>query len=288
MAGDGSITVLTGQVDITGVHTVMAQIVAEELAVPVEKVTVQLGDTDTVPYTSLSAGSKAAYTAGTAAKNAAEDARSRILKLASEQLEASEDDLVLADEQVQVAGSPKKSISLANLARAAMNSTEGPISGSWIIGRIPAFPSYAVNVAVVEVDEDTGKIKLIDLIAGQDVGKALNPMLVEGQMEGGAVQAVAYGWMEGYTYKDNGQVGNPNLLDYAIPTAMDIPKITSVLVEENSPLGPYGAKGVGEPPIIPGIAAIVNAVQDAIGVRVTDIPMTPERVIAALREKKEG
>lgn len=288
MADDGSVTVLTGQVDITGVHTVMAQIVAEELAIPVEKVTVHLGDTDMVPYTSLSAGSKSAYSAGTAAKHAAEDARSRILKLASEQLEAAEEDLVLADEHVQVVGAPKKSVSLANLAKAAMNSTEGPISGKWVLGRIPAFPSYAVNVAVVEVDEDTGRIKLIDLIAGQDVGKALNPMLVEGQVEGGAVQSVAYGWMEGYTYRDNGQVGNPNLLDYAIPTAMDIPKITTVLVEESSPLGPYGAKGVGEPPIIPGAAAIVNAVQDAIGVRVTDIPMTPERVIAALRNKKEG
>jgi CO/xanthine dehydrogenase Mo-binding subunit len=143
-------------------------------------------------------------------------------------------------------------------------------------------------VAVVEVDEGTGQVKLIDLIAGQDVGRALNPMLVEGQIEGGAVQAVAYGWMEGYVYRDNGNVGNPNLLDYAIPTAMDIPKITTVIVEEESPLGPYGAKGVGEPPIIPGAAAIVNAVCDAIGVRVTDIPMTPERIVAALREKKEG
>lgn len=288
MADDGSVTVLTGQVDITGVHTVMAQIVAEELGLPVEKVTVRLGDTDTVPYTSLSAGSKSAYSAGTAAKKAAEDARARILKLASEQLEASEEDLVLADETVYVAGAPKKSISLANLAKSAMNTAEGPVSGKWVLGRIPAFPSYAVNVAVVEVDEGTGQVKLLDLIAGQDVGRALNPMLVEGQIEGGAVQSVAYGWMEGYVYRDNGNVGNPNLLDYAIPTAMDIPPITSVIVEEDSPLGPYGAKGVGEPPIIPGAAAIVNAVYDAIGVRVTDIPMTPERIVSALRNKKEG
>jgi CO/xanthine dehydrogenase Mo-binding subunit len=288
MSDDGSVTVLTGQVDITGVHTVMAQIVAEELAMPVEKVSVRLGDTDSVPYTSLSAGSKSAYSAGTAAKHAAEDARNRIFKLAAQHLKVSEQDLILSDERVQVRGSRSKSVSLADLAKAAMNSNEGPISGRWVLGRIPAFPSYVVNVAVVEVDEETGKVKLIDLIAGQDVGKALNPMLVEGQIEGGAVQSVAYGWMEGYVYRDNGKVGNPNLLDYAIPTAMDIPNIISVIVEEASPLGPYGAKGVGEPPIIPGAAAIVNAVCDAIGIHVTDIPMTPERIVAALREKKEG
>jgi xanthine dehydrogenase molybdenum-binding subunit len=288
MADDGTVTLLTGQVDITGVHTVMAQIVAEELGLPVGKVRVRLGDTDSVPYTSLSAGSKSAYSAGTAAKHAAEEARKRILKLAAVHLEVSESDLVLSDERVLVSGTPGKSVALAELAKAAVNSNEGPICGAWILGRIPAFPSYAVNVAVVEVDPGTGQIKLIDLIAGQDVGKALNPMLVEGQIEGGAVQAVAYGWMEGYVYRDNGKVGNPNLLDYAIPTAMDIPNITSVILEEASPLGPYGAKGVGEPPIIPGAAAIVNAVHDAIGVRVTNIPMTPERIVAALREKKEG
>lgn len=285
MADDGSVTVLTGQVDITGVHTVVAQIVAEELGMPVEKVRVTLGDTDTVPYTSLSAGSKAAYSVGTAAREAAREARDRLLKEASIALESAVEDLVIADEKVQVVGTPSRSISLGKLAKQATSSNEGPISGRWLLSKIPAYPSFAVDVVTVEVDPDTGKISLIDLVVGQDVGKALNPMLVEGQMEGGGVQSVAYGWMETYQYDDKGRVANPNLLDYAIPTAMDVPQLKSVLVETPSDLGPYGAKGVGEPPIIPGVPAIASAVEDAIGVRITDMPLTPERIVAALKKK---
>ena len=141
---------------------------------------------------------------------------------------------------------------------------------------------------MVEVDPDTGRLTLIDLIAAQDVGKALNPMLVEGQMEGGAVQSVAYGMMESYYFDKQARVLNPHLLDYAIPTAMDVPHITSVLIEEPCEHGPYGAKGVGEPPIIPGAAAIVNAVEDAVGVRVTEIPLVPQRIVAALKAKQNG
>lgn len=284
VAADGSVSVLTGQVDITGVHTVMAQIVAEELGIPVEKVTVTLGDTDEVPWTSLSAGSKATYSAGTAAREAAGEARKRILRLASEKLEASPEDLELADEKVSVVGTPEQSVTLAELAGDAMGTNEGPISGQWVLGRIPTYPSYSADIAVVEVDPETGKIKLLDLVAAQDVGRALNPMLVEGQMEGGAVQSIAYGMMEGYAYDEQARVMNPHLLDYAIPTIMDIPHITSIMVEEPAAHGPYGGKGVGEPPIIPGAAAIVNAVADAIGVRVTDIPLTPQRIVAALKK----
>lgn len=237
-----------------------------------------------VPWTSLSAGSKATYSAGTAAREAAGEARKRILRLASEKLEASPEDLELADEKVSVVGTPEQSVTLAELAGDAMGTNEGPISGQWVLGRIPTYPSYSADIAVVEVDPETGKIKLLDLVAAQDVGRALNPMLVEGQMEGGAVQSIAYGMMEGYAYDEQARVMNPHLLDYAIPTIMDIPHITSIMVEEPAAHGPYGGKGVGEPPIIPGAAAIVNAVADAIGVRVTDIPLTPQRIVAALKK----
>ncbi|HAA74109.1 TPA: hypothetical protein DCE37_03185 [Candidatus Latescibacteria bacterium] len=286
IAGDGSVTCLTGQVDITGLHTVMAQIVAEELHVPVEKVTVTLGDTDKVPYTSLSAGSKAAYSAGTAAKKAGISARKQVLKLGAQLLEASEDDVEIGDEKVFVFGSPDKNVDLAEIADYANGSATGPILGTSVVGSIPSYPSYAVNVATVEVDPDTGRVELLELVAAQDVGRALNPMLVEGQVEGGAVQSVAYGLMEGMVYDKEGRVGNPNLLDYAIPTIGDVPEVKTVLVEQESPHGPYGAKGVGEPPIIPGAAAIMNAIYDAVGVRVTEIPITPERLVKALKEKE--
>ena len=287
VASDGSVSCLTGQVDITGLHTVMAQIVAEELHVPVEKVIVTLGDTDKVPYTSLSAGSKAAYSAGTAAKRAGEDARNQLLEVGAGILEAAVTDVEIGDEQVFVTGSPDRSVSFGEIADEAEGSSNGPISGSSIVGSIPSYASYAVNIATVEVDRETGSVKLIDLVAAQDVGRALNPMLVEGQVEGGAVQSVAYGLMEGMIYNDQGRVGNPNLLDYAIPTIGDVPKVKTVLVETPCDHGPYGAKGVGEPPIIPGAAAIVNAIEDAVGVRVTQIPITPERLVKALKEKEK-
>ncbi len=286
IAVDGSVSVLTGQVDITGVHTVMAQIVAEELHVPVDKVTVRLGDTDMVPYTSLSAGSKAAYSAGTAAKRAAEDARTQLLRVGAEMLEVSEADVDICEERISVTKSPAQSVSFADIAASAQGSPDGPISGTAIVGSIPSYAAYAVNIASVEVDPETGSVKLLDLVAAQDVGKALNPMLVEGQVEGGAIQSVAYGLMEGMVYDDKGRVANPNLLDYAIPTIADVPKVRTVLVETPCQHGPYGAKGVGEPPIIPGAAAIVNAIYDAVGVRITQIPITPERLVKALREKE--
>ncbi len=284
LSSDGSVSVLTGQVDITGLHTVMAQIVAEELHVPVDRVKMTLGDTDKVPYTSLSAGSKAAYSAGTAARRAAEDAREQLLKVGAGILEAAVEDVEIGDECVFVSGSPSRSVSFGDVASEAEGSPNGPISGTSIVGSIPSYASYAVNVATVEVDTETGHVKLIDLVAAQDVGKALNPMLVEGQVEGGAVQSVAYGLMEGMIYDDEGRVGNPNLLDYAIPTIGDVPKVKTVLVETPCDHGPYGAKGVGEPPIIPGAAAIANAIYDAVGVRITQIPITPERVVRALKE----
>ena len=282
---DGSVSVVTGQVDITGVHTVVGQIVAEELGVPVEKVTVTLGDTDMVPFTSLSAGSKAAYSVGTAARRAAEQVRTQLLKWAAEVLEADVEDLVLADEKVRVKGRRGRSVDLAELASTAIQSNDGPINGQWVLGRIPTYPSYSVNIATVEVDPETGQVKLIDLVAAQDVGKALNPMLVEGQMQGGAVQSIGFGMMEAQHYGAGGRMLNPNLLDYAIPTAVDVPNVRTVMVEEPCELGPYGAKGVGEPPIIPGAAAIANAVHDAIGVRVSELPITPERVVEALRRQ---
>ena len=278
----GSVSVLTGQVDITGVHTVVAQIVAEELQVPVEKVTVTLGDTDSVPYTTLSAGSQATYIAGTAARNAAQEARAQVLRAGAEFLEIPVDEVELKGGRVSVVGESSRSVGLAELAATAMQSTEGPITGSWVVGRIPTSPAYSVDVVTVEVDPETGQIRLLDVVAVQDVGRALNPMLVEGQMEGGVVQALGLGMMEGYRYDDQNRLLNPNLVDYPLPTAVDIPPIRTAMVEEPCAEGPYGAKGVGEPPIIPGAAALANAVQDAVGVRVTELPITPERVLTAL------
>jgi CO/xanthine dehydrogenase Mo-binding subunit len=265
-------------------HTSLAQIVAEELGVPPEKVTVEQGDTDTVPYTVLSAGSMATVSAGSAAYRAARVARERLLKAAAEILEVPETDLEIGDECVRVIGA-SESISLAELAIAVLRTPEGPISGQWVLGTLPRYPSYSVDIVTVEVDPETGQVRILDVVAGQDVGRALNPTLVEGQMEGGVVQGLGFGMMEGYRHDGEGHVLNPNFLNYPLPTSADIPGIRTVMVEEPAPDGPYGGKGVGEPPIIPGAAALANAIHDAVGVRVTELPITPERVLAAIRAK---
>ena len=285
---DGTVALLTGQVDITGMHTALAQIVAEGLGIPAEKVTVQQGDTDSVPYTGLSAGSMATYSAGTAAYHAAQEAQKRILKVAAGTLEAEETDLEIADERVRVIGAPDRSITLAELATAAIRTPEGPVSGQWVLGRVPSYPSFSVDIVTVEVDPETGRVRLLDVVAGQDIGRAVNPVLVEGQMEGGATQGLGFGAMEGYRYNAEGRLLNADLLDYPLPTALDIPTIQTVMVEEPAPDGPYGGKGVGEPPIIPGAAALANAIHDATGARVTELPITPERVLAAIRASADG
>jgi xanthine dehydrogenase molybdenum-binding subunit len=196
--------------------------------------------------------------------------------------------LELCDGRVQVRAERERSVGLAELAAGALWTTAGPISGQWVLGSLPTHPSYSVNIATVEVDPDTGAVRLLDLVAGQDVGKALNPTLVEGQMQGGATQSIGLGLMEGYAYGQNAQLLNPDLVDYKIPTFLDVPPIRTVVVEEPCTDGPYGAKGVGEPPIIPGAAAVANAIQAAVGVRVTQVPMTPERVLQALCRRPAG
>jgi len=287
IAEDGSVTLLTGQVDITGLHTTLAQIVAEELGVPVSRVKVTLGDTDIVPYTALSAGSLATYSAGTAAREAGRQARNRLLNAAAELLEAGVDELELVDGQVRVSADPERAVGLAELAASARRTAEGPISGQWVLGSLPTHPSYSVDIATVEVDPETGRVRLLKLVAAQDVGRALNPTLVEGQIQGGATQSVGLALMEGYRYGEGEQLLNPDLLDNPIPTALDIPVIQTVLIEEPCTDGPYGAKGVGEPPIIPGAAAVANAIYAAVGARVTTLPITPERVLAALRAQSQ-
>ena len=282
LAEDGSVSVLTGHVDITGVHTVMAQIVAEELGVPVERVTVTLGNTDEVPYTSLSAGSKSAYVAGTAAREAARQARQEVLVHAAEFLEVDAERVEFVAGRARVIDDPQRAVSLGALAKEAQSSAQGPISGKWVVGKIPTYPSFAATVVTVDVDPETGKVQLLELLAVQDVGRALNPDLVEGQIQGGTLQSVALGMFEGYRFGEDGRVLNTTFLDNPIPTALDAVPIEVALVEEPCPHGPYGAKGVGEPPIIAGATAVANAVHEAVGVRVTELPLSPARIVAAL------
>ena len=231
--------------------------------------------------TGLSAGSKTIYTVGTAVLEAAKDAKRQTLEIAAAEMEASVHDLEIEDGRVVVRGMPDRSITLAQIGKKGnlYMSKVPPVLGV----SHPAFalqaPAFAAQLARIEVDPDTGEVTVHDFVVVQDAGRAINPIGVEGQMQGGAVQSLGIALTEQLMFDDNGRLTNPSLLDYRKLTAADLPSIETIIVEVPAPAGPFGARGVGEPPIIPAPAAIANAVQDAMGVRITQLPLTPERIV---------
>ena len=172
-------------------------------------------------------------------------------------------------------------ISLAELMQATL--TDGAVVGRGVSTKLPLGVEIGAHVCDVEVDTDTGLVTVLRYTAFQDVGLALNPTAVEGQMEGSVVQGIGWALMEGFDYGPDGRLRNASLLDYRMPTALDVPQIECVIVETPVPNVPYGVRGVGEVPIVPPAAAVANAIARATGVRVTRMPMTPERVLAALQ-----
>ena len=283
---DGTLAVLTGPVDIAGTNISLAQIAASAYGVDTDLVRITTGDTDVAPLTGLSAGSKTIYTVGAAVLQAAEDARRQTFEIAAAELEASVHDLELADGKITVRGMPDKGITLATIGKKGnlyMSKTP-PVLGK----ANPAFtqqaPGFAAQLARLEVDPDTGEVTIRDFVIVQDVGKAINPLGVEGQMQGGAVQSLGIALTEGLMFDDSGRLTNPSLLDYRKLTAADLPNLETIIVEVPAPAGPFGARGVGEPPIIPAPAAIANAVHDAVGARITQLPLNPERIALAVAD----
>jgi CO/xanthine dehydrogenase Mo-binding subunit len=282
---DGTLQVSTGTVDLSGTNTTFAIIAAEVfgLADPAQ-VRVTTADTDHAPYVGGTGGSKVVYTIGPAVLKAAQDARDQILYIAASELEASVDDLELIDGQVRVRGVPGKACSLADVFRLA---TAGkrfvPVLGRGQTVVSDQSPGMAVHIAHVYVDPENGRVQPLRYVAVQDVGKAINPAAVEGQMQGGAVQGVGWGLFERLVFDEQGTPITGSLMDYVVPKASQSPAVDALLVEVPSELGPFGAKGIGEPPVIPCAGAWANAVRDACGARVTELPITPERVWRALR-----
>lgn len=284
---DGTFTVVVGSVDVSGSDASMALIAADVLSLPASAVAVAHDSTDSMPYSGLSAGSKTTYTVGSAVLAAARDARSQVFAIAAEMLEASADDLELRDGKVMVRGVPDKHVTLPQIAASSMNfgAPYEPVFGRGRSANRVSAPAFAAHLAKVAVDPETGEVRVLDYVAAQDVGRAINPAEVEGQIHGGVTQGIGWALMEGMVYDEGGQLLTATLMDYALPHSEDAPTITPLLVEVPSGLGPFGARGVGEPPVVPVAAAIANAVKDAIGVRLTQLPMTPERVLAALETK---
>src|SRR5207253_2455002 len=221
---------------------------------------------------------------GPAVLRAAEDARRQILAIASDQLEASVDDLELVDGQVRVKGAPDRGVTLAQIGH--LSTTFGgkyaPVDGRGTSAITRSAHGFAAHLAHVAVDAETGRVELRRYVAVQDVGKALNPALVKGQMHGGAVQGIGWGLYEQMAYDDDGRLLSASFMDYALPSAPEVPPIDTLIVEVPAPDGPFGAKGVGEPPVVPVPATIANAIRDAVGARMTELPITSERLLRAL------
>jgi xanthine dehydrogenase molybdenum-binding subunit len=280
---DGSVNVYCGVPDLgTGTRTTLAQLAAEVLSVPVEAVTVVLGDTSVTPFDIGSHASRTLYVTGNGVIQACLDARDQMLKLAGDILEADPQDLRLEDGRIFVAGSRDRGVRVSEVARTAYFKRRIQIYGRGAAPQTNAVP-YGAQFAQVAVDTETGQVRVERFVAVHDVGRAINPTIVEGQIEGAILQGIGYALYEDLPVDHTS--GSPlatTWMDYKVPTVFEVPEVRVILVEEPDPTGPFGAKGVGEPGIVPTAAAVANAVYDAVGVRVTELPITPEKVLRAL------
>lgn len=300
MNGDGTATIQTSVIDLgTGNHTALIQIAAEELGMRAEQINVAEVDSDSAPYDLGQIASRTIFDAGNAVRLAAKDAKQKLFETASELLGVPEADLDSADGSIFSLKDPEKSIEIAGVNGFRIWVKGGPVVGSAGAISKPAFaeqpgegypqpPSrtfiFGTHIAEVEVDIETGRVSVLKVTAVHDVGRAVNPLGLKGQIEGGVVQGVGYALMEELQVKD-GTVLNPDFLNYRMPTTLDIPEIDAFYLEIPSAYGPFGAKGIGEPVMMGVVPAIANAVHDAVGVRVTEVPITAERLLQAAREQ---
>ena len=287
---DGTFDLMTGTHDLgTGTKTVMTQIAAEELGVGMERIRITIGDTLACPYSLLSAGSLTVPSVGPAVRSAAHDVKRQIIDLAADMLGADAEDLSVADDVITVAADPSRTMTIDEFAHRTGNYM---VIGKGARGPNPAEVSvntFGAQFAEVEVDVDTGDVRVLRIVAAHELGRVINPLTLSSQIEGGVFQGFGFASMEERVMdRSTGRFVNPNLSDYRLPTALDVPAVTSLFIgppDEQS--NNTGAKGAGEPPIIPTAAAILNAFFNATGVRIRELPLTRRRVLTALRERRD-
>jgi len=293
---DGSVILRSGEVDYgQGSDTIFCQIVAEELGIRYDAIQIITADTFTTPNAGPTSASRLTYVTGNAVLKAARALRNRLEAIARKML--GEEDLVFVDEEIFSERHPEKRISFASLAKeghlrgAAMvethwhDITTGDVDRETGQGNAYSNYSFATQLAEVEVDTETGKVEVLRIVAATDVGKAIHPSNVEGQIEGGVVMGLGYTLTE-EVKQEKGYVRTENLGEYMIPTSLDIPDIVTHIVEVPVSSGPYGAKGVGEPALIPTAPAVLNAIANALSVRVTELPANLENLHRLIREKE--
>ena len=290
---DGSVTVHIGKIDMgTAPRFGIPLIAAEELGVPVKDITVVNVDTDASPWDAGTVGSRAIIVSGTATRLAAIDARNQLFKMAASQLEASPDDLEIKDRQIRVKGTPSKSVPLATIATAAHNiigevigrgycDNQAMMAEEKAHGNSPPFTAHA---CIVEVDTNTGNVKILKYVAVHDIGFPIHPVSVEGQIEGATAMSIGQALCEQVVFDKDGRTMNPSFVDYLMPTINMMPRIETTLVHGYAGAGPYGAKGAGEIACVPPMAAIANAIYNATGVRIRTLPLSPENVLRGLKE----
>ena len=284
---DGSVSLTEGSPDIGGSRAAVSQHLAEVLGILMEDIKPQVGDTDSIGFTSNTGGSSATFKSGWAAYEAGQDVKRQMIERAAKIWDIPVDDVEYADGVLQHRSDPELKLTFKQIA-ARQVGTGGPIVGRAGVNPPGAGPSIAVHLVDVEVDPETGKVDVLRYTAVQDAGKAIHPSYVEGQIQGGVVQGIGWALNEEYRFDDQGGMLNSSFLDYRMPISLDLPMIDTVIVEVANPAHPYGLRGVGEVPLVPPLAAVSNAIYDAIGVRMDSLPMSPDKVLEAVWSKNGG
>ncbi len=301
LKSDGRVELKTAAADVgQGVHTVVTQIVSEILSLPLEMVDLVTGDTALMKNSGSTSATRQTFFTGNAVKNTAEILKSQIFDLAVCVLGKTYPEMYLKDGYVIPHGEGEKKISFAQLAQIAKENgevleaegsyfpiTTPPDSETGQGERIYMSYTFVTQIAEVEVETATGQVEVLRLVTAPDVGQAIHPQNLEGQIEGGTSMGLGMALMEEIKFDEEGTLVNPNLSTYLIPTALDVPRMETVIVEDEEPLGPFGAKGIGEPATIATAPAVINAIYNACGVRIKELPATPEKILRELKKNQE-
>ena len=287
---DGTVGVVEGNPDIGGSRASISMMAAEELGIPYDKVRTVIADTTSLGFNDVTDGSRVTFAVGLATIEAARAAKNEMCARVAKLWGIDTDAVQWEDGSVKPAGpnaGEHAPMSIADIAAIA-DETGGPIAGHHEVNADGAGVSFGVHLVDTEVDPETGATTVLRYTVFQDAGKAVHPDYVEGQMQGGAVQGIGWALNEEYIYGDDGLLQNASLLDYRVPVASDLPNIETVILEIPNPGHPYGVRGVGETPIVPPLAAISNAVSRAAGIRLTELPMSPPRILHAITQRRDG
>ncbi len=281
---NGAVSLLEGSVDIGGTRTAVAQQLAEVLGLSVEEIVPQVGDTDTIGYTSATGGSSVAFKTGLAAYEAAQDVKRQLIQRAAMMWAVGEEEVEYVDGVLRHKSHPETRLTFKEIST-MLPETGGPVVGRSTVNPTGVGGSYSAGIVDVQVDPETGKVDVLRYTAFQDVGTAIHPSYVEGQIQGGTAQGIGWALNEEYFMDADGQMRNDSFLDYRMPTTLDLPMIEPVIVEVPNPGHPFGVRGAGEANIVPPPAALANAIYDAIGVRMMSLPMCPQTIVEALHHR---